>query len=148
MKYFSRSNEYRASNVVFKMGDKPLNQDVSAWSYGWWQFVKVIDGKTVFNSYRYSSSTGKHQSKVRSLMDKLGLKIDMDIEVPLGFQKDGWKEDSIKYALYCFEELEKKETDGRPGTGASAYRKVRMDYYTDQINFLRYGKTRRELVVR
>lgn len=78
MKHYKKTNTYKASNVSFN----PTT--LEATSYNWWIFVKRIKGKTVFNSYRYSVSTSKHQSKVRSLMSQLGIKIDRFVEV-----KDG-----------------------------------------------------------
>jgi hypothetical protein len=80
MKYFSRAGIYKASNVTFD--PTALN----ARSYVWWQFVKRIGGKTVFNSYGYSNSTRKHQYKVRYLMHDLGIKIDRDVQVRGGLQ--------------------------------------------------------------
>lgn len=70
MRKLKSKNVYKASNFEFNA------DDIAAWSYGWWQFVKVIDGKVVFNNYRYSVSTGKHQSKARCLMQDLKISID------------------------------------------------------------------------
>jgi hypothetical protein len=75
MKYFKRSGLYKASNVTFS-ADK-----IEAFSYGWWRFVGVVEGKVIFNNYGYSNSTRRHQWKVRRLMQDLGIKID--IEMPL-----------------------------------------------------------------
>lgn len=71
MKFYSRLNVYKASNVSF-------NPDtIAAYSYGWWKFVSVINGKVIFNNYNYSPSTNKHQHKVRRLMAELGIDIDL-----------------------------------------------------------------------
>lgn len=78
MKYFKRSNMYKASNVSF---DPTTMQ---AHSYNWWLFVDKIDGKVVFNSYGYSHSTRKHQSKVRALLRSLNINIDLEIKAPSG----------------------------------------------------------------
>lgn len=75
MKYFSRSNMYKASNVTFSP------ETISAYSYGWWKFVGIVEGKVIFNNHRYSNSTSGHQQKTRSLLKELGIKID--IELPL-----------------------------------------------------------------
>lgn len=80
MRHYKRSNEYRASNVTFNPETK------QAYSYGWWRFVDVINGKVVFNNYSYSVSTSGHQSKVRSLLRSLGIQIDLFIEAPCGLQ--------------------------------------------------------------
>lgn len=80
MKHYKKTNLYKASNVTFD----PTK--IEATSYNWWLFVKRIKGKTVFNSYRYSVSTSKHQAKVRSLMSQLGIKIDRYVQVVDGLQ--------------------------------------------------------------
>lgn len=80
MKHFVRSNMYKASNVTFDPKTK------TAISYGWWHFVRVIRGKVVFNNHKYSISTQGHQSKVRSLLRKLRIKIDLEVAIPSGLQ--------------------------------------------------------------
>lgn len=81
MKFYKRLNLYKASNVSFDP------ESMEAHSYAWWRFTEIINGKLVFNSYRYSPSTGKHQSKVRSLLSSLGHSIDLFIEAPQGLQQ-------------------------------------------------------------
>lgn len=76
MKYFKRSGVYRASNVSFD----PIK--IEAYSYNWWKFVSVIEGKVIFNCFRYSNSTSKHQCKVRRLMELLGINIDQFVSLP------------------------------------------------------------------
>lgn len=80
MKYMKRSNTYQASNVTFNV------DTCSAYSYGWWAFVKRIKGKVIFNAYQYSNSTTKHQYKVRSLLQDLGIRIDREVQVKRGLQ--------------------------------------------------------------
>jgi len=63
MKYFKRLEVYKASNVEYSPNDKH-----KAYSYGWWQFSREINGVIFFNDTRYSVSTSRHQSKVRSLL--------------------------------------------------------------------------------
>lgn len=67
MKYFKRLGLYKASNVTFNP------KTLSAHSYDWWQFVKQVDGKVIFNNYRYSQSTSKHQRKVAGVLQELGV---------------------------------------------------------------------------
>lgn len=52
---------------------------VRAYSYDHWKFVTVIKGRVVFNAYRYSVTTGTHQSHVRYLLEALGIKIDLEV---------------------------------------------------------------------
>jgi len=61
---------YKASNVEFDANG------MDATSYGWWYFVRRIEGQIVFNWYMYSNSTRKHQHKTRALMSELGINID------------------------------------------------------------------------
>lgn len=80
MKYYVRSNAYKASNVEYNCDTE------TAYSYGWWRFVQRINGKLVFNNYSYSPSTIKHQYKVRHLLDELGKQIDLVVSAPDGLQ--------------------------------------------------------------
>lgn len=73
MKYYKRAGIYRASNVSFNP------ETCEAHSYGWWCFVRKVGGKVVFNRYRYSVSTSKHQNKVRTLLAQLGIRIDLEV---------------------------------------------------------------------
>lgn len=70
MKQLKKSGVYQASNVTFDPSQ------IEARSYKWWVFVKVIGGKVVFNEYPYSNTTRRHQAKVKTLMNDLGIKID------------------------------------------------------------------------
>jgi len=71
MKYFTRLNVFKGSNVCFNP------ETLEATSYDWWFFVKKINGKLVFNDYRYSNSTRRHQRNVQSLLNQLGIKINL-----------------------------------------------------------------------
>ena len=80
MKYIKKRGQYEGSNVTYD----PISGD--AYSYGWWRFVERINGKVVFNNYSYSPSTSRHQWKVRSLLNQLGVKIDITLEAREGLQ--------------------------------------------------------------
>lgn len=80
MKYMKRKNIYQCSN--YNCTFDPVSK--RAMSYKWWAFVAEVEGKIVFNNYRYSNSTSKHQSKVRSLLNELGIKIDLELPIPNG----------------------------------------------------------------
>lgn len=98
MKLMKRSNIYKASNVEFDPKTK------IATSYLWWTFVAEIDGLLVFNNYRYSVSTSKHQRKVRTLLESLGLKIDLELPLPKGLRKfDSIEENILEAEEYLFE---------------------------------------------
>jgi len=80
MRFRVRSNDFVGSNVSFDL------DTLKAHSYNWWRFVDIIDGKVVFNGYFYSSSTSKHQGKVRGLLSDLGVKVDVCIKARKGLQ--------------------------------------------------------------
>lgn len=80
MKFMKRANIYQASNYNVTFDPNKIE----ARSYRWWVFVAKVEGKIVFNNYRYSNSTSKHQSKVRSLLNQLNIKIDIEMPLPNG----------------------------------------------------------------
>ena len=82
MKHMKRANIYQCSNYNCTFNP----ETIEAHSFRWWRFVAKVDGMVIFNSYRYSNSTSKHQSKVRSLMSQLGIKIDLFLELPRGIK--------------------------------------------------------------
>lgn len=82
MKFMKRAQIYKGTNVTFN--PKTLN----AHSYDWWRFVAVVDGLIIFNDYRYSVTTAKHQRKVSSLMSELGIKADITMPLPRGIRHD------------------------------------------------------------
>jgi hypothetical protein len=118
---------YKASNVTFNP------ETLQAYSYDWWRFVDCINGKIVFNDYYYSSTTGKHQSKVRSLLQDLGIKIDLYVECPRGFQNDGRDESIINYYLEKIKELEDAINKPRSHKKTNERRKEEIEYYHDKI---------------
>lgn len=95
MKLNKLSGLYQASNVTFN----PKTNDAT--SYSWWLFVKQINGLVVFNNYNFSSTTIKHQYKVRRLLDDLGINIDLEIKAPDGLQ-------DLESAIKCHEDIIEK----------------------------------------
>lgn len=73
-----RAQVYKGNNVIF------YPETLEAFSYGWWKFVGTVEGKVIFNNYRYSMSTSRHQSKVRALLKELNIKIDIEMPLPEG----------------------------------------------------------------
>lgn len=80
MKYFVRNNIYKSKNVSFKP------DALNAYSYDWWRFVAKVEGKLIFNDYRYSVSTARHQQKVSNLLSELNIKIDISMPLPRGIR--------------------------------------------------------------
>ena len=84
MKYMKRANIYKNHN-----GSNKFNPETfEAHSYDWWCYVKDFSGVKVFNDYRYSNTTAKHQNNMRSLLEDLGERLDTYwmIEAPDGLQ--------------------------------------------------------------
>jgi hypothetical protein len=95
MKLMKRTNTYKGNNVTFNLTTK------EAHSYAWWMFAAIVEGKLVFNNYRYSPTTGNHQRKVRRLLSDLGLKIDLEMPLPQGIQRDDSLTEMIVKAEIC-----------------------------------------------
>lgn len=79
MKYYSRLNMYKASNLTF---DPATGEGRS---YEWYSIARNFDGVLVLNTYAYSNTTARHVSKLRGLFHSLGL-VYSEIEAPLGLQ--------------------------------------------------------------
>jgi hypothetical protein len=73
MNYCKKRARFEASNVYFDDKNK------IAVSYNWWVFVKEINGLIVFNWYKYSRSTIKHQDKVDWLLRELNITVDRTV---------------------------------------------------------------------
>lgn len=108
MKQLKKSGIYKAANVTFN----PETNE--AYSYAWWRFVGVVNGRVIFNNYRYSVTTAKHQSKVRSLMAQLGIEIDHEFACPKGLQNAYWAESSFEH--YAREMVRLESAMAKPGT--------------------------------
>jgi hypothetical protein len=76
VKLLVTQNTYKQTNASLTVSDDM--RSVQAYSYGWWRFVDTdAAGNVVFNSYRYSVSTGGHQRDVESILDRLGIRVDL-----------------------------------------------------------------------
>jgi hypothetical protein len=82
MKFMKRAQIYKGRNVTFNPQTK------RAYSYNWWRFVDLINGKLVFNRFYYSPTTSKHQSKLRGLLHDLNIAIDLEVWCGGGLQSD------------------------------------------------------------
>lgn len=90
-------NQYKASNVVFDANT------MEAYSYGWWKFVSIINGRVIFNDFSYSKSTVQHQSKIVNLLHILNIKIDHFVLCPRGLQD---LNSGIEYSEIRIEQLQ------------------------------------------
>lgn len=102
LKFNSRSKIYSASNVFFN------SETCQAYSFVWWRFVEVINGRVVFNRHCYSSYTSRHQSKVRSLLHDLGITIDLEVDARVGLQNDNWVTNAINTQNDKIKDIEAK----------------------------------------
>lgn len=88
-KYYPRLGVTKNSTGTFKF----YHSDGSAWSYDWWQFIKTLpNGMIVYNNYRYSQSTCKHQL---SGLRVVNYHTDIDVSVPGGLQLANWVDVAI-----------------------------------------------------
>lgn len=84
MRYFKRLKIYKDYS-----GNNTFNPEtLDAHSYGWWRYLAKVDGKLVFNNYRYSVTTGKHQSNLSHLLRQLGIEPDISMPLPKGIPTD------------------------------------------------------------
>lgn len=65
MKYIKKYDAYFNSTKTNKV--KP--HTFEAWSYGWWKYAAVYNGKRIFNYATYSNTTSKHQSDARAMFN-------------------------------------------------------------------------------
>jgi hypothetical protein len=97
MHYVKSRNEYNWSNCKLVIG-KTLS-DIEAFSYNWWQFVKVeiVGGRgiVIFNAYKYSVSTAAHQRKVLNQLYRLNIVPDVVVYCPSGLQNDDWQQQHV-----------------------------------------------------
>jgi hypothetical protein len=107
MKLNKSSGIYKGSNVTFDPTCMVAN------SYNWWTFFRRCNGKHIFNNYSYSPTTQRHQRKVRSLLEELGIRIDLVIECPAGLQSRDWKNSCFKLYENRIEEIKEKLNNPR-----------------------------------
>ena len=138
MKHMKRANIYQASN--YNVTFNPAK--VEAYSYKWWKFVSIIDGLVIFNNYRYSNSTSKHQSKVMSLMQTLNIKIDLELPVPRGLQHhQTLNELMIEAEEYLCDEYLNKMLKQDARNEASRFKRAKSkleSYLENEIHFRDY----------
>jgi hypothetical protein len=128
MKFMKRAKVYQGANVSYNPETK------TALSYNWWEFVKEIGGQVFFNSYHYSQSTSKHQSKVRSLLDTLGVNVDFFVHAPNGLQEPN---NALEYMEKEVQKLHRDNQKGRPNSRAYSFRAEKMQELSAGITALK-----------
>jgi hypothetical protein len=101
MKLLITKNTYKQTNASLWVSDD-LRQ-VRAYSYGWWRFLDTDTvGNVVFNRYSYSVSTGGHQRDVESILERLGVRVDLWLSrTRRGFHETGGIQASIDDEIKC-----------------------------------------------
>ena len=128
MKYIKSRQRYEASNVWLAVND-PAHNGPTAYSYDWWCFLRVIEGRLIFNRHSYSVSTARHQRKVRALLHELGIRIDrevntrysLDAEIDFSQASGSW--DSHKRPITTLAQLDELEAIQRADDDAEANRR-------------------------
>jgi len=128
LKYFKKLGVFKASNVLFNPNT------MTATSYNWWEFVKKINGKVVFNIYRYSNTTSKHQSKVKSLLKQLNIKIDIEAACPDGLQN---LDSGVRYYERIINDLKNDMNNPRSYKEKNRERKKQIKFFQNQIEVLK-----------
>ena len=126
MKYFKRLNVYKNSTGSNKV-------DLSnryAISYDWWEYLKIINGILVFNSFYYSPSTSKHQSDCLRLLREHGLEPALRIESPKGLQN---LNSAIEHYECMIRELQQQIDKPRSRQAKNQDRQLKIVFYKHQI---------------
>lgn len=129
MKYYKTLNQYKNSRGtnVFDMNTG------KAYSYDWWLYFTTIDGIPVFNSYRYSPSTSKHQANMRLLLDELGVREYIDVECPNGLQD---LDSGIDHYQAKINSIEAEIAKPRSKPEKNSYRKELIKFYKHKLDQL------------
>ena len=105
---------------------------MTAYSYDWWIFLKPFNDTLLFNSYNYSNTTCKHQSKVKFILNKLGINY-ITVECPKGLQS---LQSGIDYYNQCIASLEKLINKPRTHVAKNKERKEQIKLYKKKIELL------------
>lgn len=138
LKLMKRTGIYQGSNYNVTFDPSKIE----ARSYKWWSFVSVIEGVTIFNNYRYSVTTSKHQSRVSQVMDALKIKVGMTLPIPEGLQKYSTLKELILASeehlcdQFLTEQLKKQERYAR--AKQRKFEKMLTTYLEDNCAFRDY----------
>lgn len=137
LNFKKRNNMY--SNTT---GSLTFNLETcEAHSYRWWKFVAKVEGLVVFNSYNYSNSTSKHQSKIRSLLDQLNIKIDLFVQIPKGINSSSLQDLLLTQDEYLSEKFlrdEEKKITRNERAKQRRFKKKLEHYLENVVHFRDY----------
>lgn len=137
MKYSKKREQWEASNVTLKVSQTMDGLNVEAFSYEWWKFVAVINGKVVFNGYRYSNTTAKHQSKVRQKLSEMDIKIDFVVDTNKSLNDYDVLTAAINSEKYDIKELEEKLASNKRKKALDAERLAAIKEHEERILYIR-----------
>lgn len=130
MKYFVTQKIWKASNVTF------ATQPIKATSYDWWTFVREINGRVVFNGFRYSVTTAGHQAKVRRLMTQLNIRVDFEVETCKSLDTD-WVKDAIELQELRIDDLKAAINKPRSQAAKNVERRAQIALHRAKIDELK-----------
>lgn len=133
LKYFPRLNLYKAANVQFDPST------LVARSYDWWTFVCPFNKTLVFNTFPYSATTRRHQSRVRQTMQELGITDVLVVETRKSLCSQGALQDALATAQVRAKILQDK---------ASRARSNKSFYLEQAAEQLRRAKDIQKLIAR
>lgn len=133
VKYMKRANIYKNSTGSFTFNPETFE----ARSYNWWVFVAKVEGKVIFNNYRYSVSTSRHQRLMKNLLNELGIAIDIQVELPRGIETSSLETlfETAEETLcdkFLSDELKKQERNAKAKAKRDAY-KLTKEYHDNKF---------------
>jgi hypothetical protein len=135
---------YRSKKNIYTNGTGSLTfnrETFEAFSYRWWKFVAKVEGKIVFNNYRYSVSTSKHQNKIRNLLNELKIKIDIELPLPKGINSSSLQdlfETAEEHLCDAFLAAELKRQDRNERAKIKRFEKKLEHYLENVVHFRDY----------
>lgn len=102
-----------------------------AYSYEWWRYSEEIKGEVIFNSYKYSTATSKHQRDLLELFSTTPLTF---VQCPGGLQN---KKSGLVYYRLLIKEL--IMLIKKPGThkATNEGRKQDINFYRSKMHTIR-----------
>lgn len=112
-----------------------------AHSFRWWKFVAKVDGLVIFNNYNYSNTTAKQQSKIRTLLDQLNIKIDLALPLPKGIDSSNLSDLILTAEEYLCDKISNEELKKEERNKKAKARKLKKqleDYLENTAHFRDY----------
>lgn len=132
------SLHYRVKRNLYTNGTGSLTfnpETFEAHSYHWWKFVAKVEGLIVFNNYRYSVSTSKHQAKIRNLLRELNIKVDLELPLPKGINSSFLQDLIVEAEEYLCDEIGREELKRQDRNAKAKQRRFekRLEHYLENV---------------